>query len=258
MNSCAGTSMSVPNNWGGYQQPASGNAYGAFATYANMPPTYREYVGGNLTTPLTIGTKYFVSFKVALSINSTAGGNCASNKIGALFSTVAYPSSTFSLFGNTPPVYTDSIIVDTTDWTMISGSFIADSNYTHIIIGNFFDDAHTSVVNLAAGFSDFAYYYLDDVKLSTDSAFVEAGIEDRDAFLELNVFPVPFTKNLSFSLNNQRVSEILLFDLFARNILKVTFTNSVTLNTEKFSKGIYFYEVRDKNGLARIGKVVKE
>jgi hypothetical protein len=40
--------------------------------------------------------------------------------------------------------------------------------------------------------------------------------------------------------------------------LQQTFTNSISLNTESFSKGVYLYEVRNKNGVIKNGKLVKE
>jgi hypothetical protein len=40
--------------------------------------------------------------------------------------------------------------------------------------------------------------------------------------------------------------------------LQRKFTNTVTLNTAQLAKGMYIYEVRDKRGEVRKGKVVKE
>ena len=123
-------------------------------------PIFREYIGVKLLTPLVIGVKYYVSFKACLSDNPSIV--YASNKLGALFSTISYSVDSFCLppCNSTllPPknfaqVYSDSIITDTANWTTISGSFIADSVYQYVIIGNHFDNTHTSVILLDSGTS---------------------------------------------------------------------------------------------------------
>src|SRR5690606_29212541 len=44
--------VSVPNNWGGYQQPVSGNAYCALGTYSSAfgGVNVREFIGGALSS----------------------------------------------------------------------------------------------------------------------------------------------------------------------------------------------------------------
>lgn len=61
-NTCAPTSssttalVSVPYNGCGYQVPASGNAYCGLSSYVTNT-LYREYLGAQLTSSLTIGQK---------------------------------------------------------------------------------------------------------------------------------------------------------------------------------------------------------
>lgn len=175
-HSCSVDSQfSVPNNWGGYQPSASGSAYCAFGTYSShiySQIDVREFIGGQLSTPLLLGEKYYVSFKVSLSLSDIIESNCASNKIGAMFSTVPYTFSNPSPLTNNPPIFSDSIVLDTIGWTRIFGSFIADSAYQYIIIGNFFDDNNidTLIMNTDSNCL-FSYYYLDDVCVSTDSFY---------------------------------------------------------------------------------------
>ncbi|MBV6461600.1 MAG: hypothetical protein HJHJAOHD_01730 [Flavobacteriales bacterium] len=171
MHGCNGFSMGVPSNWGGYQQPYSGNAYAAILTYTSSFVNGREHIGCQLSSPLNIGTKYFLSFQVSLSMGGAADGNCASNKIGAMFASVPYFGA--ELVTNFPPIYTDSIIKDTLGWTQVFGSFIADSTYNFVIFGNFFDDINTDTAKFYNTFSDVAYYYIDNICLSTDSIFTK-------------------------------------------------------------------------------------
>ena len=69
---------------------------------------------------------------------------CATNKFGILFSTVPYSKNNTPAINITPQVISSQIITDTIDWINISGSFIADSTYNYIILGNFNDDITTS------------------------------------------------------------------------------------------------------------------
>lgn len=258
MNACSSSSMSVPVNWGGYQQAADGNAYCGIATYYGQSPNYREHIRGNLITPLLPGTKYFVSFKIALSIYWVAGGNCASNKMGVMFTTVPYDNfSNQSPITNNPPVYTDSIVTDTVNWTRVTGSFIADSAYSYILIGNFFDDNLTDTIKLSTGFFDVAYYYFDDVRVSTDSAFT-VETEEIIALNSFNIYPNPFIDKINITTKTNELLEVSLYDISSRKLFYQSFLNSTSINTEQLAKGIYLYEVRNKNGVIKKGKVVKD
>ncbi|HYV54141.1 MAG TPA: T9SS type A sorting domain-containing protein [Chitinophagaceae bacterium] len=72
------------------------------------------------------------------------------------------------------------------------------------------------------------------------------------------IFPNPFCEKINVNANDTYQSEIILYDILSRKLLQHTFTNSTTLNTEQLAKGIYIYEVRNKNGMIQNGKVVKE
>ena len=72
----------------------------------------------------------------------------ASNKLGAKFSTVSYSYSNPIQINNFAHVYSDSVIKDTTSWTLIKGEFTADSAYQYISIGNFFDDINTDTITI--------------------------------------------------------------------------------------------------------------
>jgi|SRR5688572_16880957 len=73
----------------------------------------------------------------------------------------------------------------------------------------------------------------------------------------VTVFPNPFSNELNFTTGNYEHSEIILCDIASRRILHQIFTNSISLNTEQLARGLYLYEVRDKNGLCTKGKIVK-
>lgn len=88
------------------------------------------------------------------------------------------------------------------------------------------------------------------------SIFVD--INEPNAEKYFNLFPNPFSDKLNITINNQEPVEVLLYDITSRKLLQQKFTSTVTLNTEQLAKGLYLYEVRDKDGVRKKGKVVKD
>lgn len=252
-HSCNLSDWGVPNNVFGYQPATSGIAYAGFLTYANNLGNDREFVACSISTPLTIGTKYYVSFNVALSLNDLgAQSNCASDKIGAMFTTYFYNCDTLlttPFITNNPPVFTDAIITDSLNWTQITGSFVADSVYTYLVIGNFFDDANTDTIKFFNDFMDHAYYYLDDVCLSTDSAYCAAfvGVEEKPIEHILKIYPNPTTGQFTVQ---GATGTIEVHDLFGRLVLTTT---GPQVDMSPYPSGIYFVRVGET-----VRKLVKQ
>lgn len=90
------------------------------------------------------------------------------------------------------------------------------------------------------------------------AAQITIGIIEVDETYEVSIYPIPFTNELKIRSSINEPLEVLLFDISSRKILQQEFTNSTTVNTQHLAKGIYLYEVRNKNGLINKGKVVKE
>jgi hypothetical protein len=72
------------------------------------------------------------------------------------------------------------------------------------------------------------------------------------------LFPNPFNDKLNVLMNEKNEAEIILYDMHSRKILQHRFINSLSLCTGQLAKGVYIYEVRNKNGIIQNGKVVKE
>jgi hypothetical protein len=246
-NSCSSNyQFSTPFNLGGYQEPSTGNAYSALATYASFYPNAREFIISQLTTTLTTGTKYFVSFKVCLSISSSIEAYIATNKLGAKFSTNSYTWSSNPTLNNLAHVYTNSIITDSVNWTTIKGSFLADSNYKYIIIGNFFDDSNTSSFTFTNSSQSFAYYYIDDVCVSTDSMLcaVQTRIEKSAKNKNFLLFPNPTVGNLTIKMmNGSNIQKISVIDKYGQTILTEINYLSKQLDLNRFPDGLYFIKV---------------
>jgi hypothetical protein len=255
------TCVNVPYNSFGDRTPASGNAYvGVLGRVSGNE--HRETIGSQLISPLQSGAKYFVSFKVSSGGQVNIYQWCGINKLGALFSTVKYDSlSPSPICSNCAQICSDSIITDTLYWTRITGSFVADSNYSFINIGRFNLNSLTDSIQIV-GTSCYVYYFIDDVCVSTDSAYSYnysyTGIENLYFDNSLSCFPNPFLSELNFQSTHNEQITIYFYDIFSRQILQQTFTNSTTVNTEQFANGLYIYEVRNKDGVIKKGKVIKQ
>lgn len=187
---------SVPANWTGFQYADSGDAYAGLynANIYTNGGVDREYIGIKLIDTIQPGVLYFFSFKVAIAykiIDSLLSHTCFSNNIGLKFSTVEYSYSQPAPYNNYSHFHYSTIITDTTNWLILSGSFLADSLYTYLIIGNFYDNQNTSInCDTLTSFSA-SYIYLDDFCLSTDSVtcITNTGIEDINLKVPIKVFP---------------------------------------------------------------------
>ena len=165
--------VGIPFNNFGFQWPNTGEAYMGAISYSASTPVYRECIGQQLFSALSIGVKYYVTLKVCLAFSPSTGWNAACNKIGVLLSTTNYLNDS-NIINNWCQVSSDSIIKDSINWVTVRGSFIADSAYSFITIGNLFSNANTDTINLSPSNTHQVYYYLDDVCLSTDSLFCES------------------------------------------------------------------------------------
>jgi len=260
-NTCASPStvipVSVPYNYFGYQYPSTGNAYVGFCAKDDWF-NIKECIGTQLISPLQIGIRYFVSFKLSLSYTNF-GIACGVNKLGMLFSTVQYTTA-----NNPAPVcncsqfYTDSIVVDTVNWIQIKGSFIADSNYIYVNIGNFFEDSLIDSIQVQ-GSQCVSYYYIDDVCVSPDSltCYSSVGINEIKNEEDLVLFPNPFTDRINITVNKNEIVEVNIYDITSRKLLSQSFTNSTSINTEQLANGIYIYELRNSKHRIANGKIIK-
>lgn len=157
-NACGTPTFQVPTNTWGYQIASTGVAYMAEVTMApTVQPDYRENIYTQLSSPLVVGTSYFVSFKISHTDNS----QYASNNFGVKFATVPnFP------INNISHIYSTTIINDKQNWVTISGCFVADSAYQYICLGNFFTDANTLTSQICPSCSFVLYgYYVDDISV---------------------------------------------------------------------------------------------
>lgn len=172
----------MPNSVLGYQYSHTGTRHAGIITYAPGlaagcnavgVDNYREYIQGHLTTPLSAGQTYCVSMYVSLGDQVV----WATNNIGVRFSNTHYlrdacANGNNSLINLTPQLnYTCAPITDTVKWVRIQWNYVAAGGEQYFIIGNFYNNANTTVAcsNSGASLNPYAYYYIDDVSITPNS-----------------------------------------------------------------------------------------
>lgn len=196
----------LPMNVFTYQEPLDGSScVGLFSYYQNGLEEQREWVMVQLTEPLVAGQTYYASFYA----NAGFGGNAqypqiwlASNNIGMLFTMEPRPWNSFDPYPaalNSAHLRRTEILSDTVAWTLVSGSFVADSAYQYLMIGNFFSNALTDTLHFAPQGSPWEWfprgYTLIDkvcVSMDPDGCDLADGIVDH-SIGAVHLYPNPAT-----------------------------------------------------------------
>ena len=257
-NACAPNgSVSVPVTPFGYQPAHSGYGMMGVTTYDITTLNYREHVGFQLLQPLSTGLKYFFSCYINCNGTTSNSFNMASDKFGVRFSNTQYSLTNPSPVTNSSVILSDTMVTNNMGWYRITGSFIPTQAYQYIIIGNFFDDGNTNT--LIQGINPVvAYYYVDDICLSSDSIFCSLFTDISNNESETNFFSnydVPSQSIIiKFINNNYAINRVSVYDLLGRNKINVTPSNSInssgySIPYKNAETGIYILEVILKNNL---------
>jgi len=246
-NPCAGTiapTVDVPSNWCGYQLPLDGNAYAGIGTKLDFPPNTREIISTSLEEPLIIGEKYFVSAYVSRGLSEIT--HCAVNNFGFRFSINSYVAvnQNHIPIDNFSHIHSTSLITDTANWVWLGGSFVADSAYQYLMLGNFYDDENTDTVDCInlPNYGKIAYYYIDKVCVSTDSLEnlstniieVENGVE------RFSIYPNP-ARSILHIKNIEYTQPYILLNSLGQRVDKGELTKGLNLiDVSSYDRGIYF------------------
>lgn len=83
------------------------------------------------------------------------------------------------------------------------------------------------------------------------------GINETPSENSLSVYPNPFISQLTINTNNYEELTMIIYNNLSQPFIKENFEKTVTINTDHFPGGIYYYEVRGGKGLLNSGKVIK-
>lgn len=196
--------VSVPANFAGVEANNSTALVGGYAGVLTFDkqnqslsgfinptdPTYnyREYLQQKLSIPMIVGKKYRFATYLSLSDSSAVA-----TYFGTLFSTVPYDEPTGIYINRTPHFETQTMITNKVGWTLFDTTFVADSAYRWMIIGNFrpdvlsnmtIVDSSLSISRYAPGFGvitdKMSYYYIDEVSV-TPLDSIWTSVSDSDS-----------------------------------------------------------------------------
>jgi hypothetical protein len=256
-NSCVADNnyVDVPQNPNFYQEDTRGcGAYMGLVTWQQAMSNYREHIGIQLSEPLIIGQKYFLSFYTVMALIDDA--TSPSNNIGMKLSTVAYSGSNPAPIDNFAHLRATSIISDTVNWTRISGSIIADSAYNYLMLGNFYDYMNTDTLTQTCGtcFNYLSYYLIDDICISTDSTLCNGGIdllsctaslEDNEVNNLLTISPNPFNDVLTLNFENKLNAQLIITDILGKSIIQLEIINKkdIIIDLSHLPSGLFELKV---------------
>ena len=170
----------LPMNFVTYQEPFEGASCAGMITYLQSGQIEgREWIMAPLLEPLMLGQTYYCSFRA----NAAFGGNhtypqiwLANDKVGMRFSTAPLPQwndpDPYPVPPNHAHILYPQILSDTVGWTLVSGSFVADSAYQYVMIGQFFSNALTDTLQFSP--EGTPWYWLPRAYTLVDAVCVSA------------------------------------------------------------------------------------
>ncbi|MEN1783639.1 MAG: OmpA family protein [Bacteroidota bacterium] len=209
-HSCNTNDFNVPNNFKGTQVAVEGTAYVGLYFYALND--YREYVQLNTSQTLRENYPYEIEIKVSRAETSTV----ALKNMSVVFANKALKRDNSAaltknrLSRETDFEYhevllaSDGSLEDTEEWITLKGRFEAKGFESHMVIGNFKDNAHTALLNQTKSLvpSDFSYYFVDGCTLT---ALPKTNYEkDKIYVLEQNPFAPKGYKLDALAISNIR------------------------------------------------------
>ncbi|APX98826.1 OmpA family protein [Lacinutrix venerupis] len=162
----------------GFQNPQNGDGFAGIVTYYedrySAVRHYREYVQGELKTPLLKNKRYSLKIRISLADES----NFAINQLSAVFLEHPINIKTKS-FIDLKNLKKDSVIYSevsfkkdtyfTTkkNWVTLEKNFIAKGNEKYICFGNFNSNEATEKIKIGKYFLPIeSYYFIDNIKVS--------------------------------------------------------------------------------------------
>jgi len=237
----------VPTNTFGTQSSFS-NSYIGVGTFCT--PNIREYARVSIPALLQ-GAVYRVSLTISL---------------GDLFMYATYAPSVFFfreadtfvsshyVLPYSPQVTFESAghITDNVNWITVTDTFVADSAYTGLIIGNFKDDASTTKTVLATGIGQ-SYYYIDSVSVEK---IANSSVVNTQSGISAAIYPNPNDGNFTVQLPQSTQGILSVTDVTGRLLLRTPARGStpVRMNAEP---GMYFVHVQTEQGNVNKTMVVR-
>ncbi len=183
-----------------------------------------------LSEPIISGNQYLLTFYNRQSNIGLAAGLLE----------IGYSTDSLS-FGTV----IDTISIPTTTWGIVSRIFTPTINCKFITV--------CTIYKNYGGSLGYDWTFIDNFTITQTN-----GINTNTIGQALQIFPNPFSNQITLELSTNEQLTVILYEFSSRKLLQQSFTNTTTINTEQLIKGMYLYEVRNKNGIIKNGKIIKE
>ncbi len=248
-NSCAPifTDVSIPQNFAGFQNPRTGDAYGGFYVFVPFyTSSYREAIAVELNEVLKKDFVYCVKFYISLADSMYY----AVNRISLAFTTTKYLDTTCNLdmINLTPQINSNgNYLTNKIEWLEISSTYKATGNERFVIISNFQNNSNLDTLFLNNGGQKnvntiASYYYIDDVSITECG---DLNINIPNVFTPNNdgindIWEFVLNENLSCIVYNRWGNKI--FET-SKSVIK---WDGRTTSGIECTDGIYFYSIETK------------
>ncbi|MCB0762128.1 MAG: T9SS type A sorting domain-containing protein [Flavobacteriales bacterium] len=251
--------VSVPSNLFGFQEALTGQGYAGFVNFETASVNYREHMSVELVDSMHQNEEYFVSFYVSSAYEET-WMNKASNGQGAYFTTVKHsslwdedPEDNPSPLNGNGVILNEAIISDTSSWVQLRGSFIADSSYTYLVLGAMLFDVDIDTISIEGNTTyGSSYYYVDEVRVSTDSSYAWGLLPARIPSINSNpisIYPNPVSEHLKIQ-STDLLEMVVFFDMNGRKVKEEELKNQTTSSVDvgDLPPGFYIVQLLKKDG----------
>jgi len=245
-----------------YQEPFEGGSCAGMVTYWQSGTTEgREWIMAPLLEPMVVGQTYYCSFRANAAFGGTESNPqfwLANDKVGMRFTTMPMPAwndpDPYPVPPNQAHILYPQILSDTVGWTLVSGSFVADSAYQYLMIGQFFSNALTDTLHFADPNSvplwyPRAYTLVDAVCVTTSPEGCDfgQGVGEGEAMVPV-LFPNPAQDHLV--VNQREDAEAQVRDAVGRLLWQGRITSERwVLEVGAWARGTYVLR------MARYGRV---
>lgn len=256
-NSCSEVSgLSVPQNFTGYQEARSGNAYIGLWAFSPDYVNSREFVSTQLLQPMLAGNKYVLT--VYFNMANVSMYRVA--ELGVSFS-VESPIAPDSIFQTELKVFNHDgeLFNDTSNWVLFQDTITSNGGEEFITVGCVEPDIDldTAFVPGENPNFDYSYYLVDDVSLIPLDSLLSAEAIERTSF---NLYPNPATETVQIQLEQSGEAEVLVTDVLGREVYneipRSTRNDKIELNVSSWPNGIYLVSVINQKGIRSTQRLV--
>lgn len=263
-----GSANGLPMNIFTYQPPYEGNSCAGILTYDDDTGLeLREWLMVPLLDTLIPGQTYYCSLRA----NAGFGGNSSNQTTWLASSHLGMRFTTYDrqwIWGNPYPaplneahILYPEILNDTVEWTLVSGTFVADSAYTNLMLGNFFSNSLVDTIHLAVlapNWDVYGYTLVDDVCVSPtpDGCELGQGVEEVGSATPF-VFPNPAKD--AILIKNAAGSGGVVMDMLGRRVWSDrVHDDQFTVHVGSWARGAYVLQVHGVGSVQIVKFVLAE